>query len=137
MKDKGKTLNHRLRSRFSDSWFDNRKSKIQNPKWAGSFTLLTALAMCGEVAEAQQPGKVSRVGYLTNASLAADADRHDAFRQALRELGYVEGKDIVIEWRTGEGSRDRQRAVAVELVRLKVDVIVAAGSGDIRAAKEA
>jgi putative ABC transport system substrate-binding protein len=61
----------------------------------------------------------------------------ELFRQGLRELGYVEGKNIVIEWRSGEGSRDRQRALAAELTRLKVDVIVAAGGGDISAAKEA
>jgi putative ABC transport system substrate-binding protein len=58
-------------------------------------------------------------------------------RQGLRELGYVEGKNILIEWRSGERSRDRQRALAADLVRLNVDVIVAVGSGDIRAAKEA
>jgi putative ABC transport system substrate-binding protein len=55
----------------------------------------------------------------------------------LRELGYIEGKNIIFEWRSGEQSRERQRAMAAELVRLKVDVIVAGGSGDIRAAKEA
>ena len=63
--------------------------------------------------------------------------RNEAFRQGLRELGYVEGKNIVIEWRSYEGKRDLRPALAAELVRLKVDVIVAAGSGEIRAAKEA
>jgi putative ABC transport system substrate-binding protein len=63
--------------------------------------------------------------------------RNEAFRQSLRELGYVEGKDISIEWRSYEGNRERQRAFAGELVRLKVDVIVAVGSGDIQTAKEA
>jgi putative ABC transport system substrate-binding protein len=61
----------------------------------------------------------------------------EAFRQGLRELGYIEGKNIVIEWRADEGNRDRQRAFAAELVHLKVDVIVAVGGGDIRAAKAA
>jgi putative ABC transport system substrate-binding protein len=65
------------------------------------------------------------------------AGRNEAFRQGLRELGYVEGKNIVIEWRSYGGKADRQRALVAELVRLNVDVIVAAGSGDIRAAKEA
>ena len=88
-------------------------------------------------AEAQQPGKVLRIGYLTNASLSAISARREVFLQGLRELGYVEGKNLVIEWRSGEGNRDRQRALAAELVRLKVDVIVAGGSGDILAAKEA
>jgi putative ABC transport system substrate-binding protein len=88
-------------------------------------------------AQAQQPAKIARIGYLTNSPLSADSPSRDAFRRGLRELGYVEGKDIVIEWRSGERSRDRQRSLAAELVRLKVAVIVAGGSGDIRAAKEA
>jgi putative ABC transport system substrate-binding protein len=87
--------------------------------------------------EAQQPKKVHRIGFLMGASLSSQLARNDAFRQGLRELGYVEGKNIVIEWRSWEGKSDRQRAFAAELVRLNVDVIVAAGSGDIRAAKEA
>ncbi len=93
-------------------------------------------ALCVSV-QAQRPTKVPRIGYLTGTSLSADAARKEAFRQGLRELEYVEGKNIVIEWRSGEGNRDRQRALAAELVHLKVDVIVAVGSGDIRAAKEA
>jgi putative ABC transport system substrate-binding protein len=88
-------------------------------------------------AEAQQTTKIIRIGYLTNAPFSADQELQDAFRQGLRDLGYVQGKNIVIEWRSGEGSRGRQRALATELVRLKVDVIVAGGTGDIRAAKEA
>ena len=63
--------------------------------------------------------------------------RIEAFRQGLRELGYVEGKNIVIEWRSGEGKLDRLRELAAELVRLKVDVIVSAGPMITRAAKEA
>jgi putative ABC transport system substrate-binding protein len=93
-------------------------------------------ALCSS-AEAQQPTKILGIGYLTNTSLSADSARLETFRQGLRDLGYVEGKNIVIEWRSGEGNRDRQRSLAAELVRLKVDVIVARGSGDIRAAKEA
>jgi putative tryptophan/tyrosine transport system substrate-binding protein len=97
--------------------------------------LLTGCLMCiARFAEAQQP-KIPRIGYLTNASLTSA--RRENFRQGLRELGYVEGKNIVIEWRTGEGNLDRQRALAAELVHLKVDVIVAVGSGDIRAVREA
>jgi putative ABC transport system substrate-binding protein len=88
-------------------------------------------------AHAQQPKKVSRIGYLTGSFLASQSYRHEAFRQGLRELGYVEGKNIVIEWRAADGNRDRQRALAAELVRLKVDVIVASSGGDTRAAKEA
>ena len=88
-------------------------------------------------ATAQQPKKVPRIGYLINSPLAASAEFQDAFRQGLRDLGYIEGKNIVIEWRSGEQGRDRQRAIAAEFVRLNVDVIVAGGSGDIRAAREA
>jgi len=111
------------------------KSALCNLK---SAILMGAIffALCFS-AQAQQPTKVPRIGYLTNTSLSAGAANIESFRQGLRDLGYVEGKNIVIERRSGEGNRDRQRALAVELVRLKVDVIVAGGSGDIRAAKEA
>ena len=78
-----------------------------------------------------------RIGYLTGASLSANAARIEAFRQGLRELGYVEGKNIVIEWRYAEGKLDRLPALAAELVRLKVDVIVTGGPAATRAAKEA
>ena len=88
-------------------------------------------------AEAQQPTKVPRIGYLAAASPSAIAARIEAFRQGLRELGYVEGKNIVIEWRYAEGKLDRLPALAAELVRLKVDVIVTAGPPATRAAKEA
>ncbi len=69
--------------------------------------------------------------------MATDQARIEAFRQGLRELGYVEGKNIVIEWRYAEGKLDREPALAAELVRLKVDVIVTVGSNATRAAKEA
>jgi putative tryptophan/tyrosine transport system substrate-binding protein len=87
--------------------------------------------------DAQQPKKISRIGYLTGDSISAMSSRRAAFREGLRELGYVEGKNIVVEWQGWEGKQNRQRALAAELVRLKVDVIVAVGSGDIRAANEA
>jgi putative ABC transport system substrate-binding protein len=60
------------------------------------------LALCVP-ASAQQPAKVPRIGYLTNTPLTADQELQDAFRQGMRDLGYVEGKNIVIEWRSGEG----------------------------------
>jgi len=105
--------------------------------WLSRFLAGLIVVALGVSAEAQQPTKVPRVGYLINSPLAASADFQDAFRQGLRDLGYIEGKNIVIEWRSGEQGRDRQRAIAAEFVRLNVDVIVAGGSGDIRAAKEA
>jgi ABC-type uncharacterized transport system substrate-binding protein len=88
-------------------------------------------------AQAQQPKKVPRIGYLIAPSLSANAARVEAFQQGLRELGYVEGKNIVIEWRSAEGKLDRLPALAAELVRLKVDVIVTGGQGSTRPANEA
>ena len=93
-------------------------------------------ALCSS-AEAQQPTKIPRIGFLTRRSLSAISARIEAFRQGLRELGYVEGKNIVIEWRYAEGKLDRLPALAAELVRLKVDVIVTSGPTATRAAKEA
>jgi putative ABC transport system substrate-binding protein len=88
-------------------------------------------------AEAEQP-KVSRIGYLSAAaSFSTISVRTEAFRQALRELGYVEGKNVLIEWRSAEGKTDRLAGLAAELVRLKVDVIVTGGSTVTRFAKEA
>jgi ABC-type uncharacterized transport system substrate-binding protein len=88
-------------------------------------------------AEAQQPTKVARIGFLSASSPEALSSRIEAFRQGLRELGYVEGKNIVIEWRSAEGKLDRLPALAAELVRLKVDIIVTAGPSLTRPAKEA
>jgi putative ABC transport system substrate-binding protein len=87
-------------------------------------------------AEAQQPAKVSRIGFLSPRS-ASDAGRLAAFRQGLRELGYVEGQNIAIESRWAEGEYDRLPGLAAELVRLKVDVIVTYAAPAIQAAKRA
>ena len=94
------------------------------------------LALCFP-AEALQPAKIPRIGFLSVTSLSIISARIEALRQGLRELGYVEGKNIVIEWRSAEGKLDRVPALAAELVRLKVDVIVTGGASDTRAAKEA
>ena len=101
------------------------------------FALSTMLFALSFPAQAQQPKKVPRIGYLTGSSLSANAARIEAFRQGLRELGYVEGKNIVIEWRYAEGKADRLSDLAAELVRLKVDVIVTGGPAVTRPAKEA
>src|SRR5262245_52179630 len=87
--------------------------------------------------EAQQPKKVPRIGYLSNTDAATDSARAEAFRGGLRELGYVGGKNIVIEYRSSEGKTDRLPELVAELVRLKVDVIVATGPNATHAAKEA
>ena len=91
------------------------------------FTLAAIILVYAHVAEAQQAGKVPRIGYLSGSPPSSIKARTEAFRQGLRDLGYVEGKNIVIEWRSGEGKRDRFPAVAVDLVRRKVDLIVTAG----------
>jgi putative ABC transport system substrate-binding protein len=93
------------------------------------------LAPC-PATEAQQPTKIPRIGYLSTVSPAANVTRIEALRQGLRELGYVDGKNIVIEWRYAEGKVDRLPSLAAELVRLKVDVIITAASPPTRAAKE-
>jgi ABC-type uncharacterized transport system substrate-binding protein len=93
-------------------------------------------ALCS-VAEAQQPKKVPHVGYLTVSPLSSNASRNEAFRQGMRELGYVEGKNIVIEWRSGEGKVERKSELVAELVRLRVDVIVTSGPTMTRAAQQA
>ena len=99
------------------------------------LTVVTLAAPLG--AEAQQPKKVPLIGLLGGGSASAIAGRIDAFRQGLRDLGYVEGKTIVIEHRWAEGKLDRLPALAAELVRLKVDAIVSAGPTVTRACKEA
>jgi ABC-type uncharacterized transport system substrate-binding protein len=98
--------------------------------------LAMLFALCPS-AEAQQPKKVPRIGYLGGASLSAIPERIEAFRQGLRELEYVEGKNIVIEWRWAEGKPDRLPDLAAELVRLKVDIIVSAGPAVTPRLKEA
>ncbi len=88
--------------------------------------------------EAQQPKKVPRIGFLTGGSPTTSPARNEAFRHGLRELGYIEGKNIVIEWRYAEGKPERMSELATELVHLKVDLIVSAGGAPTtRAAKEA
>jgi len=94
------------------------------------------LAIC-TLAGAQQTGKVFRIGYLAGADLAANKARVEALRKGLRDLGYVEGKNVAIEFRYAEVKFERLTAFAAELVGLKVDVIVTVGGDATRAAKEA
>jgi putative ABC transport system substrate-binding protein len=108
-------------------------------KKVGAPAFLVAVILCcvAAVAEAQQPKKVYRIGYLRLAPPPTNPVRTDAFRQGLRQLGYAEGKDIVIEYRSADGKLDRLSELAAELVRLKVDVIVTAGPAPTRTAKAA
>ena len=102
----------RLLKRFLNSCSDNLKSKtcpepsrrIENQKWVEISAFALTFAFAGAVAQAQQPANIPRIGYLGSTSVSA---RTEAFRQGLRELGYVEGKNIVIEWRRHEGKVDR------------------------------
>jgi putative ABC transport system substrate-binding protein len=97
----------------------------------------TLFALCSSV-DAQQPGKIFRIGYLSANSRAAMATRTEAFQQGLRELGYVEGKNIVIEYRYAEGKPDRLPTLVAELVRLNLDIIVvAAGNATASITKQA
>ena len=102
---------------------------------ARSLCAALFLALCSMLlapcfpAAAQQPARIPRIGILIGASASCFSARVEAFRQRLRELGYVEGKNIVIEYRYAEGKLERLPDLAAELVRLKVDVIVTAGPG--------
>src|SRR5262245_55583990 len=102
-----------------------------------SVLVAVVLLAVAAIAQAQQPSKVPRIGFLYAGSPSGQLLRVEAFRQGLRELAYVEGKNIVIEYRHAEGSYDRLTALVAELVRLKVDVIVTGGGPGTRAAKEA
>ena len=99
--------------------------------------LVVTFAMWGAVATAQQPARIPRIGILISGSASLNSARVEAFRQRLREHGYVEGKNIVIEYRYAEGKRERLPDLAAELVRLKVDVIVTTGAVPVLAAKKA
>ena len=101
--------------------------------------LLTSLAgalTAPHVAESQQTAKVARIGYLST-NLAAFPHLREAFHQGLRDLGYVEGRNVVIEYRGAEGKRERLPALAAELAALKVDVLVAITTLEALAAKQA
>jgi putative ABC transport system substrate-binding protein len=107
---------------------------------AGVLTILfiVVLLAVAVIAEAQQPKKVFRIGYLSSGNLTSESDRAEGLRLALRERGYIEGQNIAVEYRYAEGKPDRESGLAAELVRLKVDIIVvSAGDVMIQAAKNA
>jgi putative ABC transport system substrate-binding protein len=102
------------------------------------FLLAASVLICSHLTEAQQPKKVPRIGYLSGTDPTTDSIRSEPFRAALRELGYIEGQNITIEYRYAEGKRDRAHELAAELVRLRVDIIVVQGGDSvIRAAMNA
>jgi ABC-type uncharacterized transport system substrate-binding protein len=102
-----------------------------------SILVAVVLLALGVIAEAQQPKKVARIAYLAPGDAASESTRVEAIRLALRELGYIEGQNIAIEYRYAERKIDRAPELAAELVRLKVDIIVVAGGRSVRAAKNA
>ena len=132
-------MNEKALLQVLNSFSDNLKSKIQNLKWVGVFTIVLALTMCGAVSSAQQPKKIPTIGFLSEGFLSSGTDviRIEAFRQGLREIGYTEGKNISIEYRFAEAKRERLPELAAELVRLKMDVIVTYGTVGTLALKQA
>ena len=129
-------MNEKSSLRLPNSCFDNLKSKTENRKLVGIIALVVALTMCGARVEAQQPGKIPRIGVLTAGTSSSNETRVEAFRLGLREAGYIEGKNITIEYRYVGVTLDRLPTLASELIRLQVDVIVASGNQAITAAKQ-
>jgi len=122
---------------------ENRESKtcternrsIQNRKWAGLFAIALTFAVCGAVAQAQQLPTLPRIGILF---IGGRNQPHlESFKQGLSERGYIEGKNIALEYRFADGKQDRLPELAAELVREKVDVIVTTASNSARAARKA
>ena len=134
-----------LRRRFFGPQSDNRKSKtcaeqrrsIQNLKWLGLSIIAFMLVVAGAVAQAQQTAKLFRIGYLDSSTSSRSAVLVDAFRQELSKLGWIEGKNIAVEYRFPERNSERVSELAAELVRLKVDLIVVSGITAALAAKKA
>lgn len=138
----GSRIGYRLRSKYSLT----SSSPIQNPKaaprtkiqnGAGLVALGIAFAMCGAVSEAQQPAKIAKIGWLSRNPGGGTAAMFSGVQRELRGLGYFEGKNIAFEFRNADDKRDRLPGLADELVGLKVDVIVASGTPDALAAKNA
>ena len=121
-----------------DSFSDNLKSKIENPKWRGIFAIAVAFTTCGAVASAQQPTKVPRIGFVSGIGDSnSPGYQIEAFRQGLRGLSYSEGKNILVEYRYVDRKPDLIPNLVAELVQLKVDVLVVTNPPTIRAAKQA
>src|SRR5437879_4085456 len=100
-----------------------------------SILFVVVVLAVSVIADAQQPKKVHRIGYLSSSDPASDSPRFEAIRLALRDLGYIEGQNIASEYRYAEGKLDRLPDLAAELVRLKVDVIAATYTPAVLAAK--
>jgi putative ABC transport system substrate-binding protein len=111
--------------------------KVVSNQWSVVSKNLFGIALCAMLfalcvsAEAQQPKKFPRIGYLLGGDPTSESARFEGIRLALRELGYIEGQNIAIEYRYAEGKTDRAPELAAELVRLKVDIIVVGGGNRI------
>jgi ABC-type uncharacterized transport system substrate-binding protein len=138
-------MNEKLTFRGLNSCSDNLKSKtctelsrrIQNRKWAGLFAIMVVLTVCGARAEAQRASKILSVGFLDSGTAAGSEVLVKAFLQELSKLGWIEGKNITVEYRFAEQKTERLPELAAELVRLKVDLIVATAGPVVLAAKGA
>lgn len=143
-------MDKKFSNRFPVPFADTRQSKTsgefrrtiqKRPRrrnWVRLFAVAIALTVCGAVAQAQQPTKVPRIGFVTPiGDPNTPGPLVEAFRQGLRDLGYIEGKNILVEYRYTEGKIDRNPSLVAELVQLKVDVLVTPGPGATRAAKQA
>ena len=113
----------------------NLKSAIQNPKWVKIVAIVLTFAFGGVVAEAQQPGKIFRIGFLDNSTASGSTALVKVFHEELSKVGWIDGKNIAIEYRFGESKPARMRELAADLVRLKVDLIVVTGTAATLAAK--
>ena len=109
---------------LSESFSANRKSAIQSRIWVWPSAIAFVLVVAGSVAQAQPSAKVRRIGVLTPRSPSDSALWHQAFQQGLHNLGWVEGKNIAIEYRYSQGKRDRLPDLAADLLRLKVELVV-------------
>src|SRR5215831_11654438 len=102
-----------------------------------SSLIAVVLLAVAVITQAQQPAKVSRIGYLSNTDAASESARVEGIRLALSERGYKEGQNISIEYRYAEGKSDRPPELAAELLRLKVDILLVSGDPAVRAAMNA
>ena len=127
---------HRRFQNCSDSG-NNLKSKIENLKLVGIFAIALTFVFGGAVAMAQQAGKIFRIGFLDPSTASGSANPLEVFRQEMSKHGWIEGKNITIEYRFAEEKSGRQRELAADLVRHKVDVIVGASTSVVLAAKRA
>ena len=135
----------KFRIRFGFACSGNPKSKpcpeprrrIENLKLVGLLAIALTFAFGGAVVDAQQAGKIFRIGFLDASTASGIAVLVEAFRQELSKLGWIEGKNITIEYRFAEQKSERLPELAADLVRLKVDLIVVAGTPPALAAKNA